>query len=114
MASSIFEWKLSSAVSSVAIFAIVYFVVTAAYQWYRLRNIPGPFLAGLTNLWLSWTFSKGEDAPFYKLGTKYGHLVRVAPNLLLTDDPEQLRKMFVPAYPPASLPLDPTHQYMLT
>lgn len=94
-----FGWNSESCVAYyAAAFAIIYFVATTAHQWYRLRSIPGPFLAGFTNLWLSWTFAKGKETPFYDFDKKYGHLVRVAPNLLFTDDPEQLRKMSVP-YP---------------
>lgn len=77
----------------VAVGTFVYFVISTLHQWYRLRKVPGPRLAGFSSLWLNWTLFKGKEAPFCDLGDKYGHLVRVAPNVLLTDDPEQLRKM---------------------
>lgn len=93
---ALLTWTPTSTAYAFAAIAVVYFVATTASQWQRLRKVPGPFLAGFTNLWISWTFSKGSDVPFHDLGRKYGHLVRVAPNLLFSDDPEQLRKMFVP------------------
>ncbi|KUI71671.1 Pisatin demethylase [Cytospora mali] len=79
-------------VSAVAIFT--YFVASTAYSWYRLRKVPGPFLAGITSLWTASVTSSGRDALIYQeLAEKFGHLIRVGPNLLLTDDPETLRRM---------------------
>lgn len=85
-------WDLTT-VYATALIIFLYFVASTAYQSYRLRKVPGPFLARFSYIWLSWTMSKGQDTVFHQLGEKYGRLVLVGPELLLTDDPEQLRKM---------------------
>ncbi|KAK6532617.1 hypothetical protein TWF281_006799 [Arthrobotrys megalospora] len=47
----------------------------------RLRRIPGPFLAGLTNLWRVYYVKKGDAQDTYvRLHKKYGNVVRVGPN----------------------------------
>lgn len=89
------SWEMHPKLYAVAAFALAYYIVTTAYQWYRLRKVPGPFLAGFSSLWINWTFASGDASPYYDFAKKYGHLVRVGPNLLFTDDAEQLRKMCV-------------------
>ncbi|EPS38643.1 hypothetical protein H072_7610 [Dactylellina haptotyla CBS 200.50] len=47
----------------------------------RLRRIPGPFLAGLTNLWRVYYVKRGDAQDTYvRLHQKYGNVVRVGPN----------------------------------
>ncbi|CAN8102785.1 unnamed protein product [Discula destructiva] len=71
-----------------------YFIATTVYSWYRLRQIPGPLLAGFSYLWVLKATTSGRLAWIYEgIAAQYGHLVRVGPNLLLTDDLELLRKM---------------------
>ncbi|KAJ4417310.1 hypothetical protein N0V82_006254 [Gnomoniopsis sp. IMI 355080] len=72
---------------------VVYYVASTSYQWYRLRKVPGPWFAGLSYLWIWNHLHNGQHQPFEELGDKYGHLVRVGPNLLLTDLPDVLRRM---------------------
>lgn len=71
----------------------VYHVVAAAYQWYRLRRVPGPWLAGFSYLWIFQVLARGKHQPFAELGKRYGHVVRVGPNMLLTDLPDVLRRI---------------------
>lgn len=87
-------WTQTYMIAAVAATIFTYFVASTAYSWYRLRKVPGPFLAGLSYLWtLSVTIS-GQDAWTYnELAKKYGHLIRVGPGLVLTDDPEVLRRI---------------------
>jgi hypothetical protein len=51
----------------------------------RLRHVPGPFLASLTDLWLTRKFWSGEG--FGQITTdlhrKYGPIVRLGPNRLI-------------------------------
>ncbi|KAF3171428.1 hypothetical protein TWF225_010599 [Orbilia oligospora] len=50
-------------------------------NYLRLRRIPGPFLAGLTNLWRVYYVKKGDAQDTYiRLHKKYGNVVRVGPN----------------------------------
>lgn len=54
-------------------------------QYLRLRRIPGPFLASLTDFWLAYKFWSGND--FGQITTdlhhKYGPVVRVGPNRVI-------------------------------
>lgn len=87
-------WSTTSATALAAVSALVlYYLVSTTYQWYRLRKVPGPWLAGFSYLWIWRVLDRGEHRPFEELGGKYGHLVRVGPNLLLTDLPDVLRRM---------------------
>lgn len=75
---------------------LVYYFASALHQWLCLRHIPGPFLAGFTHLWLFHTALSGrEPFTFHRLATHHSpsRLIRVSPTLLLTSDPEILRKM---------------------
>ncbi|KAG8157725.1 hypothetical protein KVR01_012387 [Diaporthe batatas] len=72
----------------------VYFLFSAIYTWSRLRKIPGPFIASFSYWWaLSSVVSGREPWVYAALAEKYGHLVRIGPRLLLTDDPDVLRRM---------------------
>ncbi len=62
---------------------------------YRLRHFKGPFLASFSYLWLFRTAISGSA---YKIHVatreKYGgRLVRVGPNILITDDPEIIQRI---------------------
>lgn len=73
---------------------LAYFTTSTFYTWYRLRLVPGPRLAGFSYLWVLSATASGRLTWIYEdLVTKYGHLVRVGPNLLVTDDLDLLRKM---------------------
>lgn len=73
---------------------VLYFLTSSAYSWYRLRNVPGPFLASISYLWIVRQSASGQEVWAYQdLAKKYGNLIRISPNMLLTDDPELLRRM---------------------
>ncbi|KAI0005620.1 cytochrome P450 [Xylariaceae sp. FL0662B] len=56
--------------------------------WYRLRHIDGPWLAGWTYLWMLRVTLTGEQSARYRaVNQKYGPLVRIGPNDVITDDP---------------------------
>ncbi|KAI1107092.1 cytochrome P450 [Jackrogersella minutella] len=70
------------------------FVYSRALAWYRLRHIDGPWLASFSYLYMSSITYKGQQSASYRaLNKKYGSLVRIGPNDLLTDDPEIIRRM---------------------
>ncbi|KAJ8130172.1 hypothetical protein O1611_g3455 [Lasiodiplodia mahajangana] len=72
---------------------LLWYLVSSTISWYRLRHIPGPFLAKFSYLWLAQVARGGRQYYAYRdLGKKYGPLVRVGPNELSTDDPEILRR----------------------
>lgn len=71
-----------------------WYLVSAAVAWYRLRHIPGPFLASFSYLWLAKVARSARQYYVYRdLCKQYGPLVRVGPNELTTDNPEVLRRM---------------------
>ncbi|KAI1318073.1 cytochrome P450 [Xylariaceae sp. FL0255] len=73
---------------------LAYYLISTVVSWYKLRHIRGPFLASITNLWLSrlvWTGqicdTLGEEQK------KYGQVMRVGPNAISVYDPETLIHM---------------------
>ncbi|KAI0836308.1 cytochrome P450 [Hypoxylon sp. FL0890] len=75
-----------------SIFIIGWYVISAIYSWYRLRHIPGPFIASFSYLPLAWYALTGRQLQFYDATSKkYGSLIRIGPNEIMTDDPEVLK-----------------------
>ncbi|KAI1454498.1 cytochrome P450 [Annulohypoxylon moriforme] len=71
-----------------------YFIYSRTLAWYRLRHIDGPWLSSFSYLYMSWVTYSGKQSITYRgLNQKYGSLVRIGPNDLLTDDPEIIRRM---------------------
>ncbi|KUI60571.1 Pisatin demethylase [Cytospora mali] len=60
-----------------------------------LRKYPGPFLAKYTNLWRLYHTSRGNlHLVYQQLHEKYGHSVRVGPNVVDVDLPELVKPIF--------------------
>ncbi|KAI1502492.1 cytochrome P450 [Biscogniauxia marginata] len=76
-----------------ALFTLWYIYTTIA-AWYRLRHIPGPYLARFSSLWLAVTIFTGKVDRFNKL-QKYGRIVRISPTHVMTDDPAVLRQIAI-------------------
>lgn len=72
---------------------VVWVVASTVISWYRLRHIPGPWLASISNLWIirAATSTRLSDA-FGEAGKRFGPLVRIGPNYILTSDADFLRK----------------------
>ncbi|KAL7622954.1 hypothetical protein AAE478_006633 [Parahypoxylon ruwenzoriense] len=69
-------------------------VYSRASAWYRLRHIDGPWLASFSSLWMLRVTLGGQQSASYRaLNKKYGPLVRIGPNDLITDDPDIIRRM---------------------
>ncbi|KAL2852325.1 cytochrome P450 [Aspergillus pseudodeflectus] len=63
-------------------------------SYLRLRQFPGPFVAGPTKLWMIRSTLYGRmHLDIAEACKTYGHLVRIGPNDLVTDDPEIIRRM---------------------
>lgn len=76
--------------------ALTYLTVTTFLSWYRLRHIPGPFLASLSYLWIARIAAGGRQFWVYRdMPRQYQNapLIRVGPNELSTDDPEVIRRI---------------------
>jgi hypothetical protein len=72
---------------------VLWLVVSTVVSWYRLRHIPGPWLASVSNIWIiRAAISKKLNVVFEEAGKTYGPLVRIGPNQILTSDADFLRK----------------------
>lgn len=96
--SNVGVWPLFLALTSAL---LLYLAITTFTSWYRLRHIPGPFLASISYLWLARVAAGGRQFWVYRdLPRRYrgregqpALLIRVGPNELSTDDPEVLRRV---------------------
>lgn len=85
---------LSDAKYPVLVIFVIYFVFQQWQSYQRLSSFPGPFWAGLTNLWLARSVSRRRaHQDLYEVYLQYGELARVGPNTLLTSDPDLLQRM---------------------
>ncbi|KAK5992623.1 Cytochrome P450 monooxygenase ABA1 [Cladobotryum mycophilum] len=70
------------------------FIIRPVYTWYRLRHIPGPPSAGWSLWWqLSGALGGRYHEELKEAADRYGPLVRIGPNQLLSTDPDVLRHM---------------------
>ena len=63
--------------------------------WWRLRHIPGPTLAGLTNfqrVW--WVKSKQAQLKHQNVHEVYGEIVRTGPNMVSISNPEAIPTVY--------------------
>ncbi|CCF41329.1 cytochrome P450 [Colletotrichum higginsianum] len=78
----------------VGLAAVTAFFVWEFRSWYRLRKIPGPFLASVSVLW---QLKKAVGGTYHEhlndIAREYGPLARIGPNELLCTDPDSLRRM---------------------
>ncbi|KAK0613274.1 cytochrome P450 [Immersiella caudata] len=78
-----------------AVLIVLYYIASSAAAWYRLRQFPGPFFASFSYLWLASTDLSGAAWKTHlRTRAKYkSPLIRIGPNLLITDDAEIIRRM---------------------
>ena len=63
---------------------VLYTLATRLYIYLRLRHIPGPFAASLTNLWLLTKMRRGSwREAMIQLDRKYGPVVKYGPQRVL-------------------------------
>lgn len=89
--------SLPSVLATAFALLIVYFIVSSVQSYYRLSHIPGPTLWA----WTRWPLIQvHRDGTCYdkfgELARKYGKLVRIGPNYLLTSDVDLVRRMNAP------------------
>ncbi|KAJ5683485.1 cytochrome protein [Penicillium macrosclerotiorum] len=81
---------------------LLYAFLAALPAWYLtaylispLRRVPGPFLAGWTNLWRMFHVRQGKyHVVIADLHKKYGPVVRIAPNVLDLDFPQLIKTLY--------------------
>lgn len=71
---------------------LLFWLVSTAVSWWRLRHVPGPFVASVSWLWAPYLVLRGRGREFLKL-RKYGSVVRTGPNAVVIDDPQALRQL---------------------
>lgn len=80
--------------------SLIYYLIVSIISYRRLSHIPGPKANALSILPLLYTHAVGGiDVKFSEWSKQYGVLVRIAPNTLLTSDPEVWRRMSAPRSP---------------
>ncbi|KAL3431394.1 cytochrome P450 [Aspergillus tetrazonus] len=81
-----------------ALFGIItYWVVWIIYTrtFHPLAKFPGPFWASVTRLWTVFHVLPGDaEKRQRKLHAEYGAVVRIAPNELITSDPEAIKTLY--------------------
>ncbi|KAI5918647.1 cytochrome P450 [Camillea tinctor] len=76
------------------LFFLVILVWHGFRSWYRLRHVPGPFLASISVVWMLRKALSGRFHEYLRdVSEQYGPLVRIGPNELLSTDPNVLRMM---------------------
>jgi cytochrome P450 len=77
-----------------ALVLCVYIVFTTVKQYNKLSAFPGPRSAAFSRWWMIRATAAGNlYQNLLEVSQKYGHLVRIGPNDLVTDDPSLLREL---------------------
>jgi hypothetical protein len=77
-----------------AILGTLYFIVSTVASWSRLRQFKGPFSSAFSYFYLAKISVSGRSfETLMDVHRKYGRLVRIGPNELMTDDPELIKAM---------------------
>ncbi|KAF8586633.1 cytochrome P450 monooxygenase pc-bph [Ramaria rubella] len=78
------------------LFAVpVYHLLAWLYDEHRIRTIPGPILAALSDTWLGYWAAQGcRSLQVHELHRKYGTFVRIAPNHVSISDPDALQIVY--------------------
>ena len=87
--------KLPKPATILAEAVVVVILVQLASAYLRLRHIPGPFLANLTNfVGRSWVLAGDLHQKHTDLHRHYGTVVRVGPNAVLISQPEAIDNIY--------------------
>ena len=81
--------------SPISLFAFITVSLWFLQSYVRLRHVPGPLLASLTNLpRASWVVSNRAHDIHIALHRKYGKLVRFGPNMISVADPAEIANIY--------------------
>lgn len=75
----------------------VYWIIWIIYSrtLHPLRNIPGPFLASVSRVWVIREVYRGRmEHTQRQLHKKYGPLIRIAPNEIAVADPAAIKQIY--------------------
>ncbi|KAK2592582.1 hypothetical protein QQS21_009727 [Conoideocrella luteorostrata] len=74
---------------------IIVFVLQRWYVWWRLRHIPGPVSASITDLTrMGWVHTKRAHLKHQQLHEHYGDVVRMGPNMVSIGDPSAVPQLY--------------------
>lgn len=80
---------------SILLVASGLFLAWNIHSLWRLRHIPGPFAAALTNFpRLKWVLNSNAHDTHIALHRKYGSLVRFGPNMVSISDPQEIPNIY--------------------
>ena len=86
---------VGTGVSLVASVAILLTVLQLWRTWWRLRHIPGPFPASITNFQRArWVTTKRAHLILQEMHERYGELVRIGPNTVAFSNPEAIPTVY--------------------
>lgn len=72
---------------------LIYFIYNRFLH--PLSNVPGPFLASITPLWLAWQGFKGRRPRLdLALHRKYGSVVRISPDEVIFNNPAYFKEVY--------------------
>ncbi|KAH9894570.1 cytochrome P450 [Xylariomycetidae sp. FL2044] len=85
----------SSNITSFAAVLAVVLTTHLIWTWIRLRRIPGPFWAKITNIPRAyWVWTRSAHEIHIPLHEKYDKLVRFGPNMVSVQDPSEISKIY--------------------
>ena len=77
------------------LFAPISVLLWLLHSYFRLRDVPGPFVAAWTNLpRLSWVLSNRAHEIHIQLHRQYGKMVRFGPNMVSISDPAEISTIY--------------------
>ena len=97
MDSQVAERSLSTVLPWIFLVLVFIYVLDTIYKTYAtpLRDIPGPWLAKFTRIWLFNAIARRDfQTTNVDLHRKYGPIVRIAPNEYSIDDPEAAQVLY--------------------
>ncbi|KAK3319973.1 pisatin demethylase [Cercophora scortea] len=87
------ELTLLRSLLAAVVLLITYRSILTIRQYYRLRHIPGPPTTGISKIWMLRNELGGRmNLVLEDITKKYGPIVRIAPNILVTNDPELVKR----------------------
>lgn len=91
-------WNIIVRISTLTVYlSIPWLLISYARTRFRpgLRNIPGPFIASISNLDRIWSCARGLQQNYHlQLHNRYGRFVRIGPSHVSFSDPELIPQIY--------------------
>jgi hypothetical protein len=70
-------------------------IIQLCRTWWRLRHVPGPFPACITNFQrVLWVKTKRAHLILQDMHEKYGEVIRIGPNMVTFNNPEAIPTVY--------------------